>query len=71
MRQPMQNILLELLPSQVQTCQNILLNWASLSLPASALPSPLPPAPSIALAPETRPSFIPDKASNPTLPWQH
>ncbi|GFY85953.1 hypothetical protein Acr_04g0006910 [Actinidia rufa] len=55
MRQPMQNILLELLPSQVQTCQIILLNWASLSLPASALPSPLPPAPSIALAPETRP----------------
>ncbi|KAL6969794.1 hypothetical protein U1Q18_029507 [Sarracenia purpurea var. burkii] len=44
------------------------LNLASMPLPASALPSTLPPVPSIALASETVPSLIPNKASNPTLP---
>ncbi|XP_057486243.1 protein decapping 5-like isoform X2 [Actinidia eriantha] len=50
------------------------LNLASMSLPASTFPSMpsmlsmLPPAPSIALAPETLPGLIPNKVSNPALP---
>ncbi|GFZ21317.1 decapping 5 [Actinidia rufa] len=47
------------------------LNLASMSLPAStfpSMPSMLPPAPSIALAPETPPGLIPNKVSNPALP---
>ncbi|PSR84916.1 Protein decapping like [Actinidia chinensis var. chinensis] len=47
------------------------LNLASMSLPAStfpSMPSMLPPAPSIALAPETPPGLIPNKVSNPVLP---
>ncbi|KAL7260591.1 hypothetical protein ACSBR1_006285 [Camellia fascicularis] len=44
------------------------LNLASMSLPPSTLPSTLPPAPSIALAPETLPGLILNKAPNPILP---
>ncbi|THG22095.1 hypothetical protein TEA_000489 [Camellia sinensis var. sinensis] len=44
------------------------LNLASVSLPPSTLPSTLPPAPSIALAPETLPGLILNKAPNPILP---
>ena len=55
-------------PSPMVPANTSSLNLASTSSPTSTLPSMLPPAPSISLAPETLPSLIPNKAPNPTLP---